>query len=391
MRFQDSVFNQLLKALPGHKLDRLIEKHNGDFRVRKLGCREQFLALLYGQLTGRKSLRDIEINFNSNRHHFYHLGCRSEIKRSTLADANNSRPVALYEELFQWFVAKGLSGKYKQEAGRAVSLIDASTVILNKTRFGWATGHDPHSGIKIHTVYDLEAEIPVHFEVTPSRNSDLSSAKKLNFRGGVCYVFDRGYYDFNFWKNIDDSSAYFVTRLKKNSPTKVLKEHQLPKKHQEIISDSEVILNQRLARSRKNPYNKSLREIMIYVEGKTEPMRILTNNFKSSAFEIAALYKKRWQIELFFKWIKQNLKIKNFLGTSENAVRIQVLVAMIAYILLKLFSRQPGYQDISLLSPTRLIETCLMRRINLYHLLHPGPFNQHREMTNYKQKSFCFA
>ena len=126
MIYQDSVFNQLLKVIPSYHLDRLIKKHKGDHRVRKLGCREQFIALLYSQLTGRKSLRDLECSFNSHRHHFYHLGCGSEVKRSTLADANNSRPVALYEELFQWLVMKGLSGKVKREVCACVSLLDAS-------------------------------------------------------------------------------------------------------------------------------------------------------------------------------------------------------------------------------------------------------------------------
>lgn len=391
MRYQDSVFNQLLKVLPSHKLDRLIEKHKGDFRVRKLGCREQFLALLYCQLTARKSLRDIEVNFNANRQQFYHLGCRSEIKKSTLADANNSRPTALYEELFQWFVAEGLSGKYKKEATHTISLIDSSTVSLNKVRFGWATGHGAHSGIKIHTVYDLDAEIPVHFEVTPSRQSDIKFAQKLQFNKDGYYVFDRGYYDFQLWKNIDDSEAYFVTRLKKNSPTNIIRRFKVPEDQENILSDNEVMLNQRLAKSRKNPYGKNLRELKIKIEGKKDPMRVITNDFKSTASDIALLYKKRWQIELFFKWIKQNLKIKSFLGTTENAVRIQILVAMIAYILLRLFSQQASYQEMNPLTISRLVQTCLMRRVNLYELLHPEPFCPPGKLKKTQQESFSFA
>lgn len=391
MRFQDSVFNQLLKVIPGYQLDRLIKKHKGDYRVRKLGCREQFLALLYAQFTGRRSLRDLELNFNAHRHHFYHLGCREEIRRSTLADANNSRPVELFEELFQWLVTKGLSGKKKSEANRLVSLLDASTVVLNQTRFAWAIGHNGKSGIKIHTVYDLDAEIPTYFEITPARCSDLSTAKTLSYEAGRTYVYDRGYYDFRFWRDLDEAGCFFVTRLKKNSPTQIQRKRRVLKKDPHILSDNEVFLNQRLARSRKNPYHKALREITVQVEGKQDPIRIITNDLTSKARDIADLYRKRWQIELFFKWIKQHLKIKTFLGTSENAVKIQVLVALIAHILLKLLNRQPFLRDIPILVLSRLAETSLMRRIGLAELLANPPPKPPRHKQHPPQEAFSFA
>lgn len=373
MRFQDSVFNQLIKVVPRHYFERLVKKHKADFRVRKLGCWELFLCLLYAQFTGRRSLRDLELNFNSNRRHFYHLGCRSEIRRSTLADANNTRPAALFEALFRWVVAVGLKGKQKSQADQMVSLLDASTVVLNQTRFGWATGHKGKSGIKLHTVYDLDAEIPTYFEITEARKSDLTTAKTLTYEAGRTYVCDRAYYDFQFWRDLDEAGCWFVIRLKKNSPTQIHRRRKVFKKDRHILSDNEVWLNQRLARSRKNPYNKPLREIIVQVESHKEPIRIVTNDLKGKARDIADLYKKRWQIELFFKWIKQNLKIKTFLGTSENAVKIQILVAMIAYILLRLLNRRPFLKDIPLLTLARLIETSLMRRISLLELFAAPP------------------
>jgi len=391
VKYQDSVFNQLLKVIPGYWLDRLIAKHKGDYRVRKLGCRELLLALLYGQYTGRRSLRDLALNFNVNRHHFYHLGCRSEVKRSTLSDANNSRPVALFQELFDALVVKALSGKKKQEAQRMVSLLDASTVILNQTRFAWATGHGAKGGIKIHTVYDLDAQIPTYFEITPARNSDLSTAKTLTFESGRYYVFDRGYYDFQYWHDLDQAGCWFVTRLKKNSPTQVKRKRVIPRKETHILGDHEVMLNQRMARSRKNPYNKCLREITVRLEDKDEPIRIVTNDMKSKASEIADLYKKRWQIELFFKWIKQHLKIKTFLGTSENAVRIQVLIAMIAFIVLKLLNDQLPFRGTPILVLSRLIETNLMRRTSLIELLKPPPDKPPPINRNTLQGGFSFA
>ena len=390
MTYQDSVFNQLLKVIPGYQLDRLIKKHRGDYRVRKLGCREQLIALLYGQLTGRKSLRDLELSFNSHSQHFYHLGCGSEIKRSTLADANNNRPVELFEELFQWLVARGLSGKKRREASTCIRLLDASTVVLNKQRFGWAIGHKDKSGIKLHTVYDLDAEIPTYFELTPARNSDLSTAKELTFEAGRYYVFDRGYYDFSFWRDLDQQGCRFLTRLKKNSPTQIEHIKPLPSGVHTIISDHEVRLSKRMSKSRVNPYQKRLREVVVQVEPTAEPIRLITNDFDSDARDIAALYKKRWQIELFFKWVKQNLKIKTFLGTSENAVKIQILVAMIAFILLKLVSNTFSIKGLSLLTISRLVETNIMRRVAMIDILAPPPYGQTPLDQNPLQERLCF-
>lgn len=391
VRFQDSVFNQLIKVIPRYQFDRLADKYKADFRVRKLGCWELFLCLLYAQFTGRRSLRDLELNFNANRRHFYHLGCRSEIRRSTLADANNTRPAVLFEALFQWVVAMGLKGKQKSQADQMASLVDASTVVLNKTRFGWATGHKGKSGIKLHTVYDLDAEIPTYFEITEARKSDLTTAKKLTYESGRTYVCDRAYYDFQFWRDLDEAGCWFVIRLKKNSPTQIHRRRRVFKKDRHILSDNEVLLNQRMARSRKNPYNKPLREITVRVEGQKDPIRIVTNDLKSKARDIADLYKKRWQIELFFKWIKQNLKIKTFLGTSENAVKIQILVAMIAFILLRLLNRRPFFKDIPLLTLARLIETSLMRRISLLDLFVTPPPDPPHPATNSPQEVLGFA
>ena len=368
MRYQDSVFNQLLKGLPKRHLKALIDQHSGDYRVRTLGCYEQFIALLYAQLTGRKSLRDLALNFNAHKEQFYHLGVRGEIKRSTLADANNTRPVAIFRALFDWFVQDGLSRKEKREAKRIVSLFDSSTVILNKEVFAWALGHKNTSGIKLHTIYDLHHEIPTYFELSTARASDLTTAKPWDIESGRTYVFDRGYYGYKYWKRFEDSGAYFITRLKKHSPTREISVRE--SSAETILLDRDVLLSERLSHSRKNPYNTPLREITVKVDYDKENIRIVTNDRKASAQEIVDLYKKRWQIELFFKWIKQNLKIKRFLGTSKNAVEIQLLVAMIAYILTKQIQRSVStFFSISMLTLTRLFQMNLMRRIDLFELV----------------------
>ena len=370
VRYQDNVFNQLLKGFPKRYLKELIAKHSGDYRVRKLGCYDQFIALLYAQLTGRKSLRDLALNFNTHREQFYHLGVRGEIKRSTLADANNTRPVSIFRGLFDWFVQDGLSRKEKREAKRIVSLFDSSTVVLNKEVFSWALGHKNTSGIKLHTVYDLHHEIPTYFELSTARASDLTTAKQWDIEAGRTYVFDRGYYGYRYWKRFEDRDAYFITRLKKHSPTREIRVRELPESAETILQDRDILLSERLSHSRKNPYNTPLREITVKVDYSKETIRIVTNDRNASAQEIVDLYKKRWRIELFFKWIKQNLKIKRFLGTSKNAVEIQLLVAMIAYILTKQIQHSVStFFSLSMLTLTRLFQMNLMRRISLFELI----------------------
>lgn len=367
MHHKDTLFSQIIKHIPRYKFDSIVEQYGGDRRVRKLSCWTQFMSLLYGQFTGRKSLRDIESNLNAQQNHLYHLGCRG-VKRSTLAAANMKRPAALYEALFTMLLGK-VQAAVGKEAQTVVKLLDSTVISLTDTRFGWALGHHQF-GIKIHTVYDLDAAVPTYFAIDTARSSDLSHAKLLQLSPGETYVFDRGYYDFNWWNEFDRRQCQFVTRLKKHSPSYVIEEFAV--KGAPILHDREIRLNDRTAKSRKPNYTGRLREVVVRVEDKPEPMRIVTNDFISTAEEIALLYKKRWQIELFFKWIKQNLRIKSFLGTSLNAVKIQVITAMIAYLLVRITAlalpTNPSMQTV-----VRLIQTSVMARKTLQELLYPPP------------------
>jgi hypothetical protein len=364
MRHQNSVFHTVLKHVPWHVFDRLVDAHEADARVRRLSTRDQFIALLYGQLAGAQSLREIEAGLASHAHRLYHLGART-VSRSTLADANAKRPSQAFGALFAHLVAQAGRG-LRRKIGEAVHLIDSTGLRLSDLSADWARFSDGVCGAKLHIVYDCDAEHPIDAAITPARLNDITAAQTLPITAGATYVFDLGYYDFAWWARLDDAGCRIVTRFKSNTRLTVVAENR--------VSDDGPILSDRigyLAASRANPFEVPVREIRVRIEsGKI--LRILSNDIDASADKIAALYKRRWQIELFFRWIKQTLKIKHFLGTSENAVRIQIAVALIAFLLLRLaYAAQTAVEG--LLAFTRLVRANLMHRRPIDRLLNPPP------------------
>jgi len=364
VRHQNSVFHTVLKHVPWHVFDRLVDAHGADARVRRLSTRDQFIALLYGQLAGAQSLREIEAGLASHAHRLYHLGARA-ISRSTLADANAKRPSEAFGALFAHLVAQAGRG-LRRKIGEAVHLIDSTGLRLSELSADWARFSDGVCGAKLHIVYDCDAERPIDAAITPARLNDITAAQALPIAAGATYVFDLGYYDFVWWARLDDAGCRIVTRFKSNTRLIVVAENR--------VSKDGPILSDRigyLAASRTNPFQAPVREIRVRIEsGKI--LRILSNDIDATADEIAALYKRRWQIELFFRWIKQTLKIKHFLGTSENAVRIQIAVALIAFLLLRLaYAAQTAVEG--LLAFTRLVRANLMHRRPIDRLLNPPP------------------
>jgi hypothetical protein len=300
-------------------------------------------------------LREIVSALESQRTRLYHLGVRAP-KRSTLADANAARPAALFCDLFGVLLQQVHRG-LRRDTRDAIRLIDATHMPLSSLSETWASYGAGSSGTKLHVVYDPNAATPVHFAVTAARINDITAAKAMPIEAGVTYVFDLGYYDFGWWAGLDAKGCRFVTRLKSNTPTRLLFERTVVPGGP-ILLDRIVRLPERLKASRRNPCARDLREVHVRLDtGKT--LRIVSNDLDAPAEDIAALYKTRWQIELFFRWVKQTLKIRRFLGTSENAVRVQLAVALIAYLLLRLAHASQTTID-SLLTFTRLV------RLNLF-------------------------
>lgn len=368
MRHKNSVFHDLLKRVPWSSFERLVDAHGADKHVRRLSTKSQFVALLYGQLAGAVSLREITGSLESHSSRLYHLGARP-VSRSTLADANRLRPSAVFAGLFAEMVTRAGRG-LRRAVGEATYLIDATGVRLSGAGSQWARFSHQACGAKVHVVYDADAERPIYATVTPADVNDITAAKAMPIEPGATYVFDLGYYDFGWWARMDKAGCRIVTRFKSHTPLAVTHEQAVAPAGP-ILSDRIGLLPARQARSRKNPFSDPVREITVRTEtGKV--LRILSNDLDAPAQEIADLYKRRWAIELFFRWVKQTLKIHHFLGTSENAVRIQIAVALIAYLLLQL--AQADQKNVqSPLAFARLVRANLMHRRRTDRLLRPPP------------------
>ncbi len=367
MAHHNSVFRDLLKRIPWGEFDRLVARTRADHRVRRLSTKDQLIALLFGQLSGSSSLREIVDGLGSHAPRLYHAGGRP-VMRSTLADANASRPAEVFAELFALMVARAGRG-LRRRAGEAVHLIDATSLRLSGAGSEWARFSADACGAKMHVVYDADAERPIYATVTTARVNDITPAKAMPIEAGATYVFDLGYYDYAWWARLAAAGCRIVTRFKANTPLAVTAERPLPCGTGTILSDRIGHLPARLSMSRRNPFTGPVREIAVALEtGKV--LRILTNDLDAPAAEIAALYKRRWAIELFFRWVKQTLRIRHFLGRSENAVRIQIAVALLTWLLLRM-ARDDQTAIASPLAFARLVRTNLMHRKTTDALIRP--------------------
>jgi hypothetical protein len=368
MRHQNSVFHSVLKQVPWAIFDRLVEQHGADARVRRLSTKDQLVALLYGQLSGAASLREIVTGLESHVARLYHLGAE-RVRRSTLSDANAQRPVAVFRGLLGAMMRQAHRG-LRRKLAETTYLIDATSVRLNEHSAGWARYSAGVCGAKVHVVYDADADRPIFAAVSSAKINDITVAQRMPITPGATYVFDLGYYDYAWWAELDAAGCRIVTRFKSSTPLEVVEEMPVPK-GAAVLSDRIGFLPARQARSRRNPMQNAVREVRLATDtGKV--LRILSNDLDAKAQEIADLYRRRWAIELFFRWVKQTLKITRFLGTSENAVCIQIAVALIAFLLLRL--AQATQKAIkSPLAFARLIRANLMHRRRIDRLLHDEP------------------
>ena len=376
MRQHNSVFHDLLKRVPWDRFDDLVAEHGADWRVRRLSTKDQFIAFLYGQLSGASSLREITGGLSSHSARLYHLGGHPA-QRSTLADANARRPAEVFSGLFAEMVGRAQRG-LRRKVSEATYLIDATSLPLSGMGSEWAHFSSKTCGIKAHVIYDADAERPIYAAVTAARVNDITAAKAMPIEPGATYVFDLAYYDFAWWAALDDAGCRIVTRFKRHTPLAVTAEFDLPE-DSNILSDRIGLLPRRRSKGRKNPFSDPVREVTVKTEtGKV--LRILCNDLDASAQEIADLYKRRWAIELFFRWVKQTLRIRHLIGTSENAVRIQIAVALIAYLLLRLAHAAQKAVE-SPLAFTRLVRANLMHRKRIDRLIGPNqkqPENQNQ-------------
>jgi Transposase DDE domain/Domain of unknown function (DUF4372) len=366
MPHQHSVLHALLKGLPWPVFAKLVQDHCADARVRTLSTKAQLIALLFGQLAGAGSLRAIETGVASYQARLSRLGL-GPVARSTLADANAKRPFAVFTGLLAHLMAQAAPG-LQRRMGEAVRLIDSTCLRLSRLSESWARFSKTVHRAKLHVIYDPDADRPIYTLLTPARVNDITPAKRMPIEPGATYVFDLGYYDFGWWARLDAAGCRFVTRLK--SHTAVMGVVEVPRPAGSPIRAERIgHLPERLAKTRRNPFQEPVRELEVQIETGAV-LRIVTNDLDAPAEEIADLYKRRWAIELFFKWSKQGLTIKHLLGSSENAVRIQMAVAMIAFLLLRIAHGEHPIVK-SPLAFLRLVRFNLMQDRSLDRLIEP--------------------
>ena len=335
------VFSQVMTYLPLTTFRRCVAAHRGEHKVKDFSCLDQFFAMAFAQLTYRESLRDIEVNLRAQSHRLYHMGFRcTTISRNTLANANATRPWQIYADLAQHLItiARPLyaSEPFGVDLDAAVYAFDATTIDLCLSVYPWAPFRSAKAAIKLHTLLDLRGSIPSFIHITDGKTHEVNILDDLVIEPGAYYLMDRGYLDFARLYNLHSTGAFFVTRAKSNTKFKRLYSHPVDRATSNVICDQTGVLP--LFYTSKH-YPASLRRVVVKDDA-GERIIFLTNNFALKPEMIAALYKQRWQVELFFKWIKQHLRIKTFLGTSENAVKTQIWIAVCTYVLIAIVKKR---------------------------------------------------
>jgi len=371
MPHYNTVLHQFLAMTPRHRFDKFVEALDGDRYVKTFSAWNQFTTLLYAQASGKDSLREISNGLLTQGSRTYHLGLPTKVPRSTLSDANTKRDYRIYEKLFYALLerCRDLTPKHKFRFKNPLYSLDATIIDLCLAMFPWAKFRKRKGALKLHYQFDHAGELPVFLRVTTGKRHELVVAKEeFPISPDSIYCFDKAYIDWSWFRRITDEKAFFVTRAKDNLKASYVGQQERPKR-KGVLFDFNIATENFYARK---DYPYPLRLIGFWDTETGRYLEFLTNNFTLSAATIAAIYKARWQIEIFFKWIKQNLKIKSFLGTSKNAVLTQVWVAMCYYLLLAYLKYQTRYRD-SLFYLHRVVKETLMERVSLIDLLNLNP------------------
>jgi hypothetical protein len=350
------IFKQLSQFLPKDYFEYLVNQYDGNKHIKSFSCWNHFMVMLWAQLTYRESLRDIVGSLNAHKSKFHHLGFGSSVCRTTLSEANEKRSIEIFRLFAERIVALAQKKKitiddlFIDGIPHRVFALDSTTIILEMEKFGWSKAQNGKGGIKIHTLFDILTSIPVYNIITDHNIRDQGVMDYFPYESDAFYVFDKAYVKLLSLSKIDSIGGYFVVRRKKKMNFQILEEYDCSNRRDGVLRDFKIVLSNRWAKAR---YKKSLRIIYYYCDEKKYTLEFFTNNMDLDACKIALLYKCRWQIELYFKWIKQHLKIKQFYGTSENAVKIQIYVGIIAYCLVALV----GAEYKSKMSPFEILRT----------------------------------
>ncbi|MFZ1729598.1 MAG: IS4 family transposase [Bacteroidota bacterium] len=380
MNSGQTVFAQIMDYFPKKQFATCVRRYHGGRKVKTFSCRDQYLCMMFAQLTWRESLRDIETCLRAHQAKLYHMGFRSVISRSTLADANSVRDWRIYADLAQTLIriARPLyrDEPFGVELDHTVYALDATTIDLCLSVFPWASFRATKAAVKLHTVLDLRGNIPTFIYISDGKMHDVQVLDELVPEAGAFYVMDRAYIDFYRLHDLHQCQAFFVTRAKRNMAFRRRYSHTVDKVTG-VRCDQTIILT---GENSLRGYPDPLRRIRYYDKEKKRSFVFLTNNFTLPALTITELYKSRWQVELFFKWIKQHLRIKAFFGTSENAVKTQVWIAVSVYVLIAIMKKRLKL-DASLYSILQILSVTLFEKVPLNQVLSetatlaPTPFD----------------
>ncbi len=387
MNIERSIFSQVMDHLPLHEFRRCVKRHHGHYKVRAFTCLDQFLCMAFAQLTYRESLRDIEVCLRAVQPKLYHMGIRSRVSRSTLADANEKRDWRIYADFAQILIAKAKELYAHEEFGIALEAtayaLDSTTIDLCLSLFPWARFRETKGAVKLHTLLNLRGSIPEFIYISDGKLHDVRVLDILIPESGSFYVMDRGYLDYSRLYTIHQAGAFFVTRAKSNFGFRRLYSHRVDKSTG-LKSDQTVVLTGYYA---KKDYPEKLRRIR-YLDSETEKIFVfLTNNFILPSLTIARLFKARWRIELFFKWIKQHLRIKAFYGTSSNAVKTQIWIAISVYVLVAILKKRLRL-DQSLYTILQVLSVTLLEKIPILSALQEVNYNN--EPVDYGNQLLLF-
>ena len=368
MNLGKTVFSQLMDFLPSYEFRLCVDRYRGNYKVKSFSCLDQFLSMAFAQLTYRESLRDIETCLRAARGKLYHMGMRGLVSRNTLAHANAIRDWRIYQDFAQVLIRSArelyLGDPLAVQLDQTAYALDSTIIDLCLSLFPWAKFRKHKAAVKAHVLLDLRASIPTTVIITPGAVHDVNIMDELFWEAGAIYVMDRGYVDFSRLYRIHQSSAFFVTRAKRNFRFQRQYSHRVNKSNG-LRCDQTVVLHGFYA---QKDYPDKLRRIRYFDRSTNKALVFLTNNFTLPALTIAQLYRCRWQVELFFKWIKQHLRIKAFYGTSENAVKTQIWIAISIYVLVAIVKKRLNLQH-SLHSILQILSITILEKTPIRQVL----------------------
>ncbi len=377
------IFAQLTDFLPRRVFDTIVAKYDGNKKIRTFTCWNQMLCMIFGQLTARDSMRDLMLSLEAHNKKYYHLGLGKSVTRTNLGKANRNRDYRIYEEFAYVLIEEARSSVYKDDfevkVDGNVYAFDSSTIDLCLSVFWWAEFRKHKGGIKLHTLYDVKTSIPSLVLITSAKVHDVNMLDALTYEAGSFYIMDKGYIDFTRLYKLNCSKAYFVTRAKENMQFRRIYSNKVDKTTGLIYDQIGKLETYKSLKS----YPEKLRRVKYYDAETNKVFIFITNNLELTAFEIALLYKKRWQVELFFKWIKQHLRIKSFWGTTINAVKIQLYCAIITYCMVTIVGNKLKV-DRSIYEILQILSFSLLDKSPVKEILNKSDYKNVKEL-NYKQ------